>query len=369
MKPGDLSCTLVKQIITDWARNREREPFPYRQVGDHLTQCLSCLSWSTEIAYQPGDRYVRALRLRLGEVLYLLGRSLLAAWSAQETVKIRFHVAPEGVAAARGKTLKFLRRYEGFSPATREEANRVREMVADSAATRDPKSKIQLEPYELVRYFFQTALDSARGKEERLDLLVYLGITENYQAWSEQRAGHDERALDHFQQARAHFGRVTAKDPHPYRQGVSPRAESDRTALISARINLAMTEVLQGRYSEVSLHNAVNLLYEAKRLVAELGLKESDYPNIPDNLLISYLRLYLDHGIAQAYEQARQLAREICDTPELGPLFLREFIRESADPELTQLLGGDTMPNRVPSVRAEKVKELADWFRQQAGGS
>ena len=135
--------------------------------------------------------------------------------------------------------------------------------------------------------------------------------------------------------------------PHP-----SPLSDSDRTALISARINLATTEVLQGRFSEVSLHNAINCLYEAKRLVTDLGLKESDYPNIVDNLLICYLRLYLDHGVANAYDQARQLAREICDTPELGPLFLKEFIQESADPELSQLL------------KSEKVRELADWFQQ-----
>ena len=111
---------------------------------------------------------------------------------------------------------------------------------------------------------------------------------------------------------------------------------------------------MQGHYSEVSLHNAIAKLYEAKRLVPELGLKESDYPNIVDNLLICYLRLHLDHHVAGAYEQAQQLAKEICDTPELGPLFLKEFIKESADPELSQLL------------QAAPVKELADWLKQQA---
>ena len=121
----------------------------------------------------------------------------------------------------------------------------------------------------------------------------------------------------------------------------------------------------QYRYSEVSLHKAIDLLFEARRLVAEqchcepapgaaTGLAEADFTSIYSNLLICYLRLYFDHGIKEGLAQAGLLAREICASKELGPAFLTECIREGADPELTNLLD------------KPEAGELASYLRQQA---
>ena len=99
------------------------------QVGEHLKGCLSCLNWSTGIAYRPGDRYLSALRLKLSDVLGYLGSSLLAVWSSGQDVKISFCLEPENVPRVREKALKFLTRYQGFSPTTAREAGSVREMI------------------------------------------------------------------------------------------------------------------------------------------------------------------------------------------------------------------------------------------------
>lgn len=347
----DLTCSLVKELLTDWAKNRHSEPFPFQRVGDHLTRCVSCLSWATQLAYQPQSRYLAALRLKLAEALYLLGRSLLAVWSAQETVKIHFHVAPDDLATARSKVLSFLERYARFSPATRQEAEQLRQRLRSSDTT---GIAAELEPYELVRHFFQMALDNTEAEEPPLDILVCLGIAENYYAWRQQQAGDQSLAEAHFLQARRLFQQVLELGPKACANLKSPRCETDRTALVAAYINLAMTEVLQGVYSEVALHRAINYLYEAKRRVLAFDLPESEYPNIPNNLLIAYLRLYLDCGIPAAYDQAWNVARETCATPGLGPVFLRDFVLRGADPELQQLLA-------LP-----RVQELAGWLRQQA---
>ena len=343
-----MTCELVRQLIREWARTRER-PFPYLQVGAHLTTCTSCLSWSTGIAYQPADHYARSLRLRLSRLLNYLGCSLLAVWSGNQDVKIRFCVDPEGLPETRARALEFLARYESFNDETRREGERVRQMVAHTG--RDSVLAV-LEPYELVRYFFRTALQLTRLTGERLDLLVNLGIVENYQAQSERKAGHESAAGIHFNEAREYLNRVIAVDERRYR--ARSGTESEKTALVSARINLAGTEVQQGSYSEVALHKAVNLLFEARRMAIDLGLAETDFTSIFSNLMISYLRLYLDHGISEGFAQARALAEEACGSADLGPVLLRECVLENADPELTRLL------------QQPRVSALASFLHAQA---
>jgi hypothetical protein len=364
-----LSCRLVKQLISGWAGTKDR-PFPYLEVGDHLTTCLNCLAWSTEIAYRPADRYVRALRLRLSEVLGYLGASLLAAWSQNQEVKIRFSVEPESLHQAQNKALKLLRRYGGFSSETRAEAERIREMIphvhrsslclpaprSASIAHRSSPLLATLEPYELVRYFFQTAIRIAPLADNHLSRLVNLGIAENYRALSEQRAGgelahREARADAHFQKAREYLEQVIATGDQ--RKALLP-SPADQDALISARITLAGTEVQQGRYSEPALHKAINLLYAARRLVTGFGLDEANYPEIFDNLLISYLRLFQEHGIQSALAQAQELAQEICALPLLARVFLQEYVMDNADIELTQLLS------------APSAERLLFYLKQQA---
>lgn len=347
-------CQLTKQLIREWAQARDK-PFPYREVGEHLKGCLSCLNWSTGIAYRPGDRYLSALRLKLSEVLSYLGSSLLAVWSADQDVKISFCLAPEEVPCVRDKALKFLTRYQGFSPATAREAGSVREMIRHVEGDTIPhRVPLGLEPYELVRYFFATALGLTAAGEQSLSLLVNLGITENYQALNERRAGHEDRAAEHFQAARDFLGRAL-KAGNGARGAGGGERDADRTALVSARINLAGTEVQQEDYSEPSLHKAVNLLHEAARLVPELGLPPEEFTAIHSNLLISYLRLFLDHGLAEGLTQARRLVQEICAQPALARAFLDDCIRDQSDPELTRLLA------------APRVKDLAASLRAQAG--
>ena len=225
----------------------------------------------------------------------------------------------------------------------------------------------RLEPYELVRYFFATALDLAPAGEQSLSLLVNLGITENYQALNERRAGHEDRAAQLFQSARDFLGRVLKVDARDFRAETAPAGtplardvpirprEADRTALVSARINFAGTEVQQENYSEPSLHKAVNLLHEAARLVPELGMRPDEFTAIYSNLLISYLRLFLDHGLAEGLTQAQRLTDEVCAQPALAKSFLDDCIRERSDPELSRLLD------------APQVKDTAACLHEQAG--
>jgi hypothetical protein len=326
------------------------------QVGDHLKGCLSCLSWSTDIAYQPTDHYVRALRLRLSDVLSYLGASLLAVWSQDQDVKISFCVEPDRVSETQKKAMRFLRRYGSFNPATRQEAEQVRAMIGHCHAG---SPRAQLEPYEPVRYFFQTALQIAPDTEQRLSLLTNLGIVENYQALSERRAQHEKPARQHFARARSYLRQVLEQDIRPHRdttaqtRGVTGDTP-DKTALISACINLAGTEVQQHEYSEPALHRAINLLFEARRRVADFGLKQSDFTAIFSNLLISYLKLYLVHGLKEGLVQADELAREICAEDELARAFLKDCIKEKADPELSQLL------------ERSELKGLATYLNEQA---
>ena len=343
------SCQLTKQLIRDWAQDKA-QPFPYLQVGEHLKDCVSCLSWSTDIAYRPGDRYVAALRLKLSEVLTYLGASLLAVWSNDQDVKISFCLAPESVPKVRAAALKFLDRYQGFSHATARDAGQVREMIRHADAG---SSLARLEPYELVRYFFATALELAPESEQHLSLLTNLGITESYQALNERRAGHDAQAANHFQAAREHLGNVLKVDVREYKGTARATRESDKSALVSARINLAGTEVQQENYSETALHKAVNLLLEATRLVSDLGLRPDEFTAIYSNLLISYLRLYLSHGLAEGYTQAERLAEDICAQPGLAEAFLTDCIRQPSDPELSRLLA---MP---------QAQGLAAFFQDQ----
>jgi hypothetical protein len=352
-------CQLTKRLITEWAREKSG-PFPYLEVGEHLKNCLNCLSWSTGIALRPADRYLSALRLKLSDVLGYLGSSLLAVWSKDQDVKISFCVEPDRVPKVRAKALKFIDRYESFSPGTAREAEQVRQMIG---LTPDPRplppgprtmTIARLEPYELVRYFFSTALQIAPESEARLSRLTNLGIIENYQALNQRAAGHESDALRHFQQAREFLAQVLKTDVREYLGTARETRESDKTALISARVNLAGTEVQQEGYSETSLHKAVNLLHEALRLVAELGLRPEEFTAIYSNLLISYLRLYLSSGLAEGLTQAQRLAEEICAEPILAQRFLAECIQGQADPELAQLL------------EAPEVNGLAAFLKQQA---
>jgi len=344
------ACSLVRQLVTDWAGNRDR-PFPYQEVGDHLTRCLSCLVWSTSIAHQPADKYLEAVSLRLSDLLTFLGESLLAVIAGGQGTSIRFDYPPDELTSARDMALRFLRRYEGFSDAAKTEAGRIRDMVAHAQSD---SPLITLEPYELVRYFFQTALSFSPSGDKNLSLMVYLGVTENYQALNELEAGHDRPATDHFCRARGYFARVIEVDPRRFKGTASETAQFDKSALVTARINLAGTEVQQGRYSEPALRRSIELLQEARRLVYELGLSPADHTVIFSNLLISHLRLFLDHAIAGSYEDARHLAQEIVAAPELARAFLPECVQENADPELTELLA------------RPQVSALSDLLRQQA---
>jgi hypothetical protein len=344
-------CQLTKRLIREWARERAG-PFPYLEVGEHLKGCLSCLSWSTGIAFSPADRYSRALRLKLSDVLGYLGSSLLAVWSSGQDVKISFCLEPDTVPRVKARALKFIERYRSFSPDTAREAEAVREMIGHADAG---SGLARLEPYELVRYFFAAALQMAPESEARLSLLVNLGITENYQALNERAAGHEAGARRHFSAAREQLARVLATDVREYKGMARPTRESDKTALISARVNLAGTEVQQDDYSEVSLHKAVGLLHEALRLVPQLGLQPEDFTAIYSNLMIAYLRLFLSHGLSEGLTQAQRLAETICAEPVLARAFLDECIRKQADPELTRLL------------KAPQVSDLAAFLAGQAG--
>jgi hypothetical protein len=340
-----LSCRLVVRLITDWAMEEDRRPFPLLQVGDHLTKCLSCLVWSTELAYHPADRYLRALHLRLRDLLAYLAESLVAVWTRDPDVRCVFTEEPGDLADHQEKVRDFLRRYESFGPKTSGEARQMKAMLPDSPSE-------NLTPYELIRYYYHTALQMA-PKVRRLGLLVNLGNVEGYRASCEQRAGHIEQANSHFQQARDYFGQVMTVDVRSYKGTAAKTAKVDKSALACARFGLAGIEVLQGQRSEVAWHKAIVLLLEAKRLAEALDLSMVHHAMVGTALLIAYLRLFLDYRLQPGYEQARQLAQEICASPELGPALLKHKLSFS-DPELIELL------------RDERVKELADYLNQQA---
>jgi len=356
---GLIDCSLVKQLVGEWARNRT-QPFPFARIGEHLATCLDCLAWVTETAHRPAEHYLQTLQLRLSDLLRLIGESLLRAWSQHQDAHMHFVVEPKAVPEVKRKTLGFLRRYESFSDQTRTEAERIRTIMAAS----EPSAlALRLEPYELTRYFLDTALRMLGQAEGRLLLQLYLAQTEIYQAASERKAEHHDRAAEHYGLARGCFDRIRAEDVRRYpgllRPENGPRPgeltiEDDRDALVGARINLAVMLVQQDQYSETSLHQAIALLFEARRLITELSLPESEFLPVFDNLLIYYLRLFLDHGSDQSYREARRLAEEICGAPELATPFLKDYITADRDPALTRLL------------RDPGAVELASYLQDQA---
>jgi len=344
------ACSVVREMVARWAQTRDR-PFPYLEVGDHLTRCPDCLVWSTTIAWEPGGHYLAGLKLELNELLACLGESLLALVSSGHATGIRFEVRPDALPAARAGALGFLKRYRSFSTEAGAEAERIQQVVVRAEPETGP---VTLEPYELVRYFFQTALDVAPDSERRLSLLVYLGVTENYRALAAQQRNLSKSAAVHFGLARGYFGRVLAHDPRQYKGTATATAACAKSALVAARVNLAGTEVHESGYSEAALRRSVALLNEARALVAGLALPGSEHTAVYSNLLISLLRLQLDHSQTDAQAEAWRLAEEIGRQPGLAQAFFREWLEENADPELTELL-----------ARPE-VSDLAGFLRGQA---
>ena len=151
------SCRLVRTLIADWAKTKAR-PFPYLQVGEHLAQCPTCLSWATAIAYKPSEHYVRALRSRLSWVIGILGQSVLRAWSNDEDLKFDIVCAkdPEDV---RDGISRRLSQCESYNPEMKEQVSTIRGLMPDLATGTPPRG---LAPYALARYFLQTALAMAR---------------------------------------------------------------------------------------------------------------------------------------------------------------------------------------------------------------
>jgi tetratricopeptide (TPR) repeat protein len=341
-------CSLVMTLIADWAKVKGK-PFPYLQVGEHLAQCPTCLSWATAIAYQPTEHYVRALRSRLSWVIGILGQSVLRAWSNNEDLRFDIVCAqdPEKV---RDRISQRLSQCESFNPELKEQVSQIREVMPDLASGAPPGG---LEPYALARYFLGTALAMAPQSEQRLKLLDQLGIAEFTQAVGEQRAGRKEQADRHFQQAKEYYQKVMAVDV----RGCTDAAEvkvGERIDQVSARLSLAQVEYVQGGLSQPALQKAIDLCVDAKRLVAELGLVEEEFTRILSNLLICYLRLFLDYGKTEGYDQARQLAKEACAKPAVARVFLKRWVVDGHDPELTQLLA------------SPRVKDLSGYLELAA---
>jgi tetratricopeptide (TPR) repeat protein len=326
------SCSLVKTLIGDWAKDKGKW-FPYLQVGEHLATCPTCLSWATAIAYQPTEHYVRALRLRLSWVISILGQSVLRAWSNNQDLGFDI-VCAQDPDTVRDRIGRRLSQCESFNTDMKEQVSRIRELMPDLATGAPPG---HLEPYALARYFLETALAMAPQSEQRLKLLDQLGIAEFTQAVGEQRAGRKEQADRHFQQAKEYYQKVMAVDV----RGCTDTADvkvGEKIDQVSARLSLAQVEYVQGGLSRPALQKAIELCLEAKRLVTESGLAEEEFTRILSNLLICYLRLFLDHGETGAYDQAQQLSREACAKPKVARVFLKRWVVDGDDPELTQLL-------------------------------
>lgn len=341
------SCNLVRTLIADWAKVKGR-PFPYLQVGEHLATCPNCLSWATAIAYEPTEHYVRALRLRLSWVIGILGQSVLRAWSNNQDLRFDI-VCAQDPDTVRDRISKRLRQCESYNPEMKNQVSGLRELMPDLATGAPPGG---LEPYALARYFLETALAMA-PQSERLKLLDQLGITEFTRAVGEQRAGHKEQADHHFRQAKEYYQKVMAVDVRG-RKGAADIKTGEKVDQVSARLSLAQVEYVQGGLSRPALQRTVQLCLEAKRLVKELGLVEAEFTRILSNLLICYLRLFLDHGESEAYDQARQLAREVCAEPAVARVFLKRWIVDGEDPELTQLLASD------------RVKDFSGYLEDEA---
>ncbi len=342
------SCVLVRTLIADWAKVKGK-PFPYLQVGEHLATCPTCLSWATAIAYKPTDHYVRALRLRLSGVISILGQSVLRAWANNQDLRFDI-VCAQDPETVRDRISKRLTQCESYNPELKEEAANVRAMMPDLATGAPPGG---LEPYTLARYFLETALAMAPQSEQRLKLLDQLGIAEFTRAVGEQRAGREEQADHHFQQAKEYYRKVMAVDVKGRTDAADARVGA-RIDQVSARLSLAEVEYVQGGHSQPALQKAIELCLDAKRLVTELGLVEEQFTRILSNLLICYLRLFLDHGKIEARARAQQLVAEACARPAVARVFLKRWVVDGEDPELTQLLA------------SPRVKDLSDCLKLEA---
>jgi len=360
------TCSFVRKLIADWAKDKGR-PFPYLEVGEHLAACPTCLSWATAIAYQPTDHYVRALRLRLSWVIGILGQSVLRAWSNDQDLKFDV-VCTQDPELVRERIAKRLTQCESFNPEMKGRVSTIRELMPDLATGAPPSG---LEPYALARYFLETALQLAPQSGQRLKLLDQLGIAEYTRAVQEQRSGRREQADRHFERAKGYYRKVIGSPKSEVRISKSGVRVSDaadvsvgeRIDQVSARLSLAQVEYVQGGQSRPALEKAIELCLDAKQLVRESGLDEKKFTRIQSNLLICYLRLFLDHGEAGALEQARQLADETCARTATARVFLKRWVVDGEDSELTQLLASppvrqlwDYLGSRAEQVlRAEAV--------------
>ncbi|HTW92872.1 MAG TPA: hypothetical protein VMH22_14365 [bacterium] len=346
------NCSLVQNLIADWARAKDK-PFPYLKVGKHLAACPTCLSWATAIAYQPSEHYVQALSLRLSWVIAILGQSVLRAWSNDQD--LRFDVVcaqdPESV---RDRIAKRLSQCESYNSELKERVSAIRELMPDLATGALPDG---LEPYALARYFIETALQLAPQSGQRLKLLDQLGIAEFTRAAGERRAGREEQADRHFERAKDYYRQVMAVGV-PGRSDGAEGSVGEKIDQVSARLSLAQVEYVQGRQSRPALEKAIELCREAERLVRELGLAEQDFTRVLSNLLICYLRLCIDHGRTDAREQARRLAEDACASPAVARVFLKRWVTDGEDPELTELLAFPQAEDIASYLRreAEKVR-------------
>ena len=345
------SCTLARELIAEWAELKAK-PFPYLRVGEHLAACPACLSWATAIAYKPTEHYVRALRLRLSWVIGILGQSVLRAWSNDENLRFDI-VCAQDPAAVRDRITERLAQCESYNAELKEQVSAIRGLMPDLDTGAPPGG---LEPYALARYFLETALRMAAQSDQRLKLMDQLGIAEFTRAAGEQRAGRSDQADRHFRRAKEYYRKVIAA-------GIPNRARSAATNVgqridqVSARLSLAQVEYVQGGHSLPALHKAIELCLDAKRLVAELGLVEEDFTIVLSNLLICYLRLFLDHGRPEAHHQAQQLVTEVCAKPAVARVFLRRWLADGEDPELTQLLSSPKAAE-ISDYLSHKVEEV-----------
>ncbi len=342
------SCTLARELIAEWAELKAK-PFPYLRVGEHLAACPACLSWATAIAYKPTEHYVRALRLRLSWVIGILGQSVLRAWSNDQDLTFDV-VCTQDPDSVRDRIAKRLTQCESYNPEMKGRVSTIRELMPDLATGTPPSG---IEPYVLARYFLETALQLAPQSGQRLKLLDQLGIAEYTRAVGEQRAGRKEQADRHFEQAKDYYRQVMAI-------GVRSRSDAadanvgEKIDQVSARLSLAQVEYVQGGQSRPALQKAMELCLDAKRLVRQWGLAEEKFTRILSNLLICYLRLFLDYDDNDGREQARQLAEEICARPEVARVFLKRWVVDGEDPELTQLLA------------SAKAVEVSDYLSRTA---
>ena len=342
------NCVLIRTLIADWAKVREK-PFPYLRVGEHLAQCPTCLSWATALAYQPTEHYVRALSSRLSWVIGILGQSVLRAWSNNQNLRFDI-VCVQDPETVKDRVSRRLSQCESYNPEMKKQVSEIRELMPDLDTGASPGG---LEPYALARYFIETALAMAPQSPQRLKLLDQLGLVEFTQAVGEQRAGRRQQADRHFQQAKEYYRKVMAVGVQSYTDDADVNV-GQGIDQVSARLSLAQVEYVQGGLSQPALQKAIELCVDARRLVGELGLAEEEFTRILSNLLICYLRLFLDHGRNAAYDQARQLARESCAKPAVARVFLKRWVAGGEDPELTQLLA------------SPRVKDLSDYLALEA---